>query len=67
MRFPRQIQNAQDNAKSAKKRVWKDYVESEAVEAVEEKEKKEMDSERKVSYLSQPQQWLILFSSGYPD
>jgi len=44
-----QIQNAQDNAKSAKKRVWKDYVESEAVEAVEEKEKKEMDSERKVT------------------
>jgi len=44
-----QIQNAQDNAKSAKKRVWKDYVESEAVEAVEEQEKKEMDSERKVT------------------
>merc|ERR1712088_668960 len=31
------------------KRVWKDYVESEAVEAVEEQEKKEMDSERKVT------------------
>merc|ERR1719412_2501168 len=44
-----QIQNAQDNAKSSKKRVWKDYVESEAVEAVEEQEKKEMDSERKVT------------------
>merc|ERR1712088_503705 len=40
---------SQDNAKSAKKRVWKDYVESEAVEAVEEQEKKEMDSERKVT------------------
>ena len=49
--FLLQIQNAQDNAKSAKKRVWKDYVESEAVEAVEEQEKKEMDSERKVSLL----------------
>merc|ERR1711963_1284685 len=44
-----QIQNAQDNAKSSKKRIWKDYVEPEAVEAVEEQEKKEMDSERKVS------------------
>merc|ERR1712106_354137 len=44
-----QIQNAQDNAKAAKKRVWKDYVESEAVEAVEEQEKKEMDSERKAT------------------
>ena len=51
MCFPLQIQNAQDNAKSAKKRVWKDYVESEAVEAVEEQEKKEMDSQRKVSLL----------------
>merc|ERR1719237_1904164 len=42
-----QIQNAQDNAKSGKKRIWKDYVEEAAVEAVEEQEKKEMDSERK--------------------
>jgi len=44
-----QIQNAQDNAKSGKKRIWKDYVEEAAVEAVEEQEKKEMDSERKVT------------------
>ena len=48
-----QIQNAQDNAKSGKKRIWKDYVEEAAVEAVEEQEKKEMDSERKVTDFSQ--------------
>merc|ERR1712156_347010 len=44
-----QIQNAQDNAKSSKKRIWKDYVPEAAVEEVEEQQKKEMDSERKVA------------------
>lgn len=48
--FPPQIQNAQDNAKSSKKRIWKDYVPEAAVEEVEEQQKKEMDSERKVGY-----------------
>ena len=50
MGFPSQIQNAQDNAKSSKKRIWKDYVPEAAVEEVEEQQKKEMDSERKVGY-----------------
>ena len=50
MGFPPQIQNAQDNAKSSKKRIWKDYVPEAAVEEVEEQQKKEMDSERKVGY-----------------
>merc|ERR1712154_444353 len=44
-----QIQNAQDNAKSSKKRIWKDYVPEAAVEEVEEQQKKEMESERKVA------------------
>ena len=50
MGSPPQIQNAQDNAKSSKKRIWKDYVPEAAVEEVEEQQKKEMDSERKVGY-----------------
>jgi len=45
-----QIQNAQDNAKAAKKRVWANYVEEADPVAVEEIDKKEMDSERKVHF-----------------
>ena len=44
-----QLQNGQDNAKAAKKKIWKNYVEAEPVEA-EEETAKEMDSERKVHY-----------------
>jgi len=43
-----QIQNAQDNAKKAKKRIWLNYVEEADPVAYEEIEKKEMDTERKV-------------------
>jgi len=43
-----QITNGQDNAKAARKRIWKDYVETEDVVAVEEEQKKELDTERKV-------------------
>merc|ERR1712002_684077 len=43
-----QIQNAQDNAKKAKKRIWLNYVEEADPVAYEEIEKKEMDAERKV-------------------
>jgi len=43
-----QIQNAQDNAKKAKKRIWLNYVEEADPVAFEEIEKKEMDAERKV-------------------
>lgn len=48
--YANQLQNAQDNAKAAQKRIWKDYVESADPVAIEENEKKEMDSERKVNH-----------------
>jgi len=45
-----QIQNAQDNAKAAKKRIWANYVEEADPIAVEESDKKEMDTERKINF-----------------
>jgi len=44
-----QISNAQDNAKAAKKKIWLNFVEEAETEATDEKEKKEMDAERKVT------------------
>jgi staphylococcal nuclease domain-containing protein 1 len=46
-----QIQNGQDNAKGAQKKIWKDYVEKDDPVVAEEAEKKELDAERKVSYI----------------
>lgn len=44
------IKNAEDAARSAKRRIWENYTGEQEQEAIEEEEKKSMNEERQVSY-----------------